>query len=108
MKPWLVALAFITTLGTSARAQEWSQPVRGSWVRADGVPRSGDVKLTDGRSACEIVVSRDEHTAVKQAAAFLAADIETISGHRPPVVERATGRRTSIHLVTLAAGHAGD
>jgi hypothetical protein len=44
----------------------------------DGALVSGDVLLADRDGGCEIVVSDKEHTAVKQAAAFLASDIEKI------------------------------
>ncbi|MFN2456327.1 MAG: hypothetical protein ABR577_19185, partial [Pyrinomonadaceae bacterium] len=43
-------------------------------------------------------------SAVKQAAAFLAADIEKISGFKSQVVSTPSGRRVAIHLVTLGNG----
>jgi hypothetical protein len=49
----------------------------------------------------EIVVAGNENPAVKQAADFLAGDIEKISGKRPPVVDSPDGDRISIRLVTL-------
>jgi hypothetical protein len=92
-------------IAASACAQEWSGPVRGSWVRPDGRAQAGDVTLASpGGAGCEIVVTADEHTAVRQAAAFLASDIEKISGHKPPIVVQPSGQRVAIRLVTLGQG----
>src|SRR5262249_44034445 len=82
------------------RAQEWSQPVRGSWVRADGRVQSGDIVLAERSAVCEIVVEPGEHSAVAQAAALLASDIEKISGYKPSIVAQPSGGRAVIHLVT--------
>ncbi len=87
----------------SAAAQEWSQPVRGSWV-ADGAAQASDIVLADRHAGCEIVVSEKENSAVKQAAAFLAGDIEKISGYKPLIVATPSGRRVAIHLATLGNG----
>ena len=92
-------------IAASASAQEWSGPVRGSWVQADGRAQAGDVTLVSpGGAGCEIVVAADEHTAVQQAAAFLASDIEKISGVKPPIVAQPGGQRVAIRLVTLGQG----
>ncbi len=90
-------------LCSSAAAQEWSQPVRGSWV-ADGAAQAGDISLADRNAGCEIIVTEKENSAVKQAAAFLAGDIEKISGYKPPIIATPSGRRVAIHLVTLGNG----
>ena len=87
----------------SAASRLWSQPLRGSWVR-QGTATSGDVVLADGNSGCEIVVSDEEHSAVRQAAVFLAADIEKISGHRPDIILKPSGTRVALRLVTLGMG----
>jgi hypothetical protein len=92
-------------LSGAARAQEWSAPVRGSWVRADDRAQAGDVTLARDGNGCEIVVGEDEHSAVAQAAAFLAIDIERISGYKPPIVAKPSGRRVAIRLSTLAVAH---
>ncbi len=97
------ALVVSLLLSLPAHAQEWSAPVRGSWIRER--PLAGDITLADGGDGCEIVVAGDEHTAVAQAARFLAADIEKISGYRPPIVAQASGRRPALRLVTLGGGH---
>ena len=97
-------LAFVVCavlLSAAARAQDWSPPVRGSWVRADGRAQSDDIVLADRSAGCEIVVEQGEHSAVAQAAAFLASDIEKISGYKPSIVAQPTGGRAVIHLVTL-------
>ena len=82
-------------------AQEWSQLVRGSWVRADGETSAGDIVLSNNGAGCEIVVADNEHSAVKQAARFLSRDIEKISGFTPAIVSQPTGQRVAIRLFTL-------
>jgi hypothetical protein len=89
-------------------AQEWGGRVRGSWLRVDsgggggGAAQPGDVTLASPGKICEIVVAPTEHSAVKQAASFLAADVERISGQRPAIVERPAGAgRIAIHLATV-------
>jgi hypothetical protein len=78
----------------------WSEPLRGSWVR-EGALVSGDVVLADGNRGCEIVVADNEHTAVKQAAAFLASDIEKISGYKPSITLNPTGNSVIVRLLTV-------
>lgn len=92
--------------GTRAAAQEtpWSAPVRGTWVQT-AMAQPGDVVLADRGNGCEIVVGAGEKSNVRQAAEFLAGDIEKISGYRPPIVAAPSGERGSIRLVTL--GHGG-
>jgi hypothetical protein len=92
----LVAIAFAHAL---AQPAPWTAPLRGSWVQT-GTPTPGDVTLT----GVEIVVVGDENSAVHQAAAFLAGDIEKISGVKPPIVQTATAGRPSIRLVTVGHG----
>src|SRR5262245_37154404 len=106
MKIRSIALAAALLVPAAAGAQEWSGPVRGSWVRADGRSHAGDVTLAGGGVASEIVVSRDEHTAVQQAAKFLAADIEKISGYKPSIVAQPSGQRVAIRMVTLGGSSA--
>jgi hypothetical protein len=57
--------------------------------------------LASQGSGAEIVVGAAEPLNVRQAATFLAGDIETISGYRPPLVATPTPGKTSIRLVTL-------
>src|SRR5262249_2825765 len=92
-------------LASVAHAQEWSGPVRGGWVRVDDRAQQGDLTLAQNGNGCEIVVAADEHSAVARAAAFLATDIERISGYKPPIVSTPSGRRVSIRLSTLAGTH---
>jgi hypothetical protein len=99
-----ILLCCAAVVPRAAAAQEWSQPVRGSWVRAGDRPQRGDVTLAADGAGCEIVVASDEHTAVAQAAAFLAGDIEKISGHRPPIVARPSGSRAVVRLATRPDG----
>jgi hypothetical protein len=91
-------------LPTNAHAQEWSQPVRGSWVRMDAQSRPGDIILAGNGGGCELVVAENENSAVKQAAVFLAGDIEKISGYKPAIVSKPTPGRVSIRFVTLNDG----
>jgi hypothetical protein len=99
------AFLLVLALCGTAMAQDWVEPVRGSWVRSDDRPQRADVVLAENGAGCEIVVAATEHTAVKQAALFLANDIEKISGYKPPIVDRSNGQRAAIHLVTLLEGN---
>ena len=115
MRNLIFALGWALLSSTAAYGQEWSGPVRGSWVRTDGRAQAGDVTLVTASASpsraselpagasrgCEIVVARDEHTAVKQAATFLASDIEKITGYKPAIVTQPSGQRSAIRLVTL-------
>ncbi len=89
-------------VSVTAFAQQWSQPVRGSWVRAEGPAQRGDILLAGNGAGCEIVVAETENSAVKQAALFLAGDIGRISGYKPPIVSSPSGGRVTIRLVTLS------
>ena len=89
--------------GSAAQADPWAAPVRGSWVRT-GPAAPGDVVLASRDSGAEIVVAAAENLNVRQAATFLAGDIESISGYRPPIVATATAGRTSIRLATVGNG----
>ncbi len=71
---------------------------------ANGAAQAGDIILADRNAGCEIVVSEKENSAAKQAATFLAGDIEKISGYKPQVVSTPSGRRVAIRLVTLGNG----
>ena len=102
--PMLLLLAWtVVPSGGAAQADPWAAPVRGSWVRT-GPAAGGDVVLASRGSGAEIVVSAAENLNVRQAAAFLANDIETISGYRPPIVATPTAGRTSIRLATVGNG----
>jgi len=95
------------TVLAAQSAATWSAPLRGSWVQT-GSAVSGDVTLATGASVCDIVVGANEGSNVKQAAAFLAGDIERISGQRAAIVEQPTEGRVAIHLVTLGGGRIPD
>src|SRR6266480_8082860 len=100
--PLLVACCLVPGGAASQtdHADPWAAPARGSWVRS-GAAAAGDVVLASLGSGAEIVVGAAEPLNVRQAATFLAGDIETISGYRPPLVATPTPGRTSIRLVTL-------
>src|SRR2546423_12407251 len=94
--PVLLAGA-LAPAGGAAQADPWAAPVRGSWVRV-GPVAAGDVVLASGESGAEIVVGGGENLNVRQAATFLAGDIEAMSGYRPPVRAPPTAGKTSIRL----------
>src|SRR5947207_5472215 len=102
LTPLVLAGSLVPAVG-AAQAEPWAAPVRGSWVRT-GLAARGDVVLASRDSGAEIVVGAAENLNVRQAAVFLAGDIETISGYRPPIVTIPTTGRTSIRLVTVANG----
>jgi hypothetical protein len=62
------------------------------------------VTLAGKGAPSRIVVSDDENAAVRQAAEFLAGDIEKISGYRPAVAKTPGGDGANIRLVTLGHG----
>jgi hypothetical protein len=105
---WL-ALLFCMASGSQMFAQDqpWAAPVRGSWLQT-GPAGAGDVVLADQGSGCQIVLAGGESSIVRQAAEFLAGDIEKISGYRPAVVGQAGRDRVSIRLVTLGQGQTPD
>ena len=92
-----IVLVLISVLwgSQSTRAGEaglWSAPVRGSWVSEDGKGLS----LWNA----DIVVDAQAHSCVKQAAEFLAQDLEKITGKRPGIIHR-PGKKPFIRLATL-------
>src|SRR5947207_2079583 len=101
--PMLVLACSLVPRGGAAQTDPWAAPVRGSWLRT-GPAAPGDVVLASGPSGVEIVVSGSENLNVRQAATFLAGDLETISGYRPPIVTTPTAGRTSIRLATVGNG----
>jgi hypothetical protein len=88
------------SIQAAAQIAPWTTSLRGSWVQT-GPAAQGDLTLAGRAGTAEIVVAGNETTAVRQAAAFLASDIEKISGKTPPVVDRPSGDRVGIRLVTL-------
>jgi hypothetical protein len=102
----LISLTLVALAASSAAAQTapWSAPLRGSWVQT-GPAAAADVVLAGGGTGAEIVVGPDEALNVRQAATFLAGDIEKLSGYRPPIVQTpGGGDRVSIRFVTLGQG----
>lgn len=99
MNKLLVAGICALACSTVGFAQEWTAPVRGSWVRA-GAAQAGDVTLAGNGMRSEIVVAAEENSAVQQAAVFLAGDIQKISGYKPAIVTNPSGARVTIRLVT--------
>jgi hypothetical protein len=92
-------LLIVAVSASAAFGQEWSSPVRGSWVR-DGGPQAGDVDLTH----CEIVVGDKEASPVRQAATFLSGDVDKLVGVKPPIVAKPSGDRVAIHVLTQENG----
>ena len=92
--------AALHCLAPPASSQAWNRPVRGSWVAAPPYAAEATI-LAAGGAGCEIVVTGSENSAVLQAANFLSADIERISGYRPPIVRQPSSGRVTIRLVTV-------
>ncbi|HLJ46254.1 MAG TPA: glycosyl hydrolase 115 family protein [Bryobacteraceae bacterium] len=86
-----------------AQTAPWSAVLRGSWVQTAS-PAAGDIVLAAKDHVAEIVVGDDENSNVQAAAAFLAGDIEKISGYRPAIGKTPSGDRVEIRLVTLGRG----
>lgn len=86
-----------------AQTAPWTTSLRGAWVQT-GPAAQGDIVLASPDATAEIVVASNEIASVRQAARFLADDVEKISGHRPQLVEAPSGNRASIRLVTLGNG----
>src|SRR5262245_62837495 len=84
----------------SAQTGPWTDTLRGSWVH-NGPARAGDVTLAGRDRTAQIVVGDSESSAVRQAAEFLAVDIEKISGHRPEILKTPAAGSAAIRLVTL-------
>ncbi len=100
---WLMFLPILLLAPPAADAQVWDGAVRGSWVRL-GDAEPGDVSLVDGAAAvADIVVPEGAHSAVRQAARFLAGDIEALTGREPEIRPAARPGRASIRLVSLDA-----
>src|SRR5437667_10364065 len=84
---YLLLALCVCAMASPASAQvPWDARVRGSWVQT-GAAAKGDVVLATNGSGCEVVVGGAENSAVRQAAEFLAGDIEKISGYRPALVQ---------------------
>jgi hypothetical protein len=104
-----VSLTRALTLSLAALAAAFAQPtpwtarLRGSWVQT-GAPAAGDITIAAPDRAAEIVVAADEGTNVRQAAEFLAGDIQKISGHYPVIAATPSAGRVHIRLVTLGHG----
>jgi hypothetical protein len=98
-------LFFALTASASAQNTPWSTPLRGSWVQG-GQATAGDVTLTSNAGAADIVVADGEASCVRQAAEFLAGDIERISGRRPAIVKAPADGHVSIRMTTLGRGEA--
>src|SRR5688572_21306178 len=99
----VAAAMLLAALAGPAMAQKWTEPVRGSWVH-EGEARAGDVVLADEAGVAEIVLAETAGSIMRRAAAFLAGDIEKITGQRPAIVPRPSGGRKVIWLVTLGEG----
>src|SRR5207244_524875 len=93
-RKYLAPLALAGSLvpaGSAAQADPWAAPVRGSWVRTGPAAR-GHVVLASHDSGAEIVVGGAENLNLRQAAGFLAGQIEASSGIPPPRRHTPTAR----------------
>ncbi|HEY4063567.1 MAG TPA: glycosyl hydrolase 115 family protein [Puia sp.] len=76
--------------------------IRGSWVQRNQ-PAKGDVTLVANGKGCQVSIGKNAHTALRQAAIFLAADIQKITGFLPPIVETADESTATIRLAVAGA-----
>src|SRR5262249_44055536 len=104
--PALLLCAFVCA-SVFAQSDPWAAPRRGSWVQT-GLPAPGDVTLANRENVAEIVVASNEASSVRQAAEFLAGDIEKITGRRPPIVDSPSGNRVNIRLITVGPVTVGN
>lgn len=65
---------------------------RGSWVVDKKFNFTNGIPLVGDKTGCKIILHEVEHSAVKQAARFLAFDIEKITGFLPPVFLKTTSQ----------------
>jgi hypothetical protein len=102
-----LALAFAMLPQPEAAAQAWTTPVRGAWLAPDvGDAGAGAIVLAEGDRVCPVVVRDDAHSAVRQAAIFLAGDLEKLTGRKPQLAASAPEQRVAIHLATIGDGTA--
>jgi hypothetical protein len=99
----ILFLSLAALAAASAQTAPWTARLRGSWVQT-GAPAAGDISLAASDRTAEIVVAADENTNVRQAADFLAGDIQRISGHYPVIAATPSAGRAHIRLVTLGHG----
>jgi hypothetical protein len=99
------SILFLLLAAIASAQTPWSTPLRGSWVQG-GQPAQGDVTLASSAGVADIVVADSEASCVRQAAQFLAADIEQISGHRPAIISAPVANHVSVRMTTLAPGAA--
>lgn len=100
---FLFFVLLLAGLATPASAQQWNEPVRGSWVRNEQPKKDGLVLIEPGK-VCRIVVPASAHTAVKQAATFLAEDLRKITGQKADIDATAAEGRVAIRFATVGDG----
>jgi len=99
----ITQLCFVSLSNAQSKQSAWDESLRGAWVQNDK-PVAKDVVLAGNGKVCEIVVGKSENSAVKQAAEFLAGDIEKICGSKPKMVQEGSKSVVSIRLVTMGNG----
>jgi hypothetical protein len=111
--PWGgVTAAGLSQMGDAQSVASGSAPLpegiwRGSWVRQNK-EEPGDLLLAGEGQGCHLVVGPQAATAIQQAARFLAADIQKISGYLPPIDTAPTAGKVNIRLVTLGTDELPD
>lgn len=91
----IAAISVLLSVGVTA-AQEWKAPVRGSWVRT-GAAQQGDISLAQ----CDLILAENAPSSVRQAATFLATDIEKLTGRKVALLTSPSEGHTPIYLLTL-------
>lgn len=90
-------LLTIWLISCSAIAQEWEGQVRGSWISND----QEGLELVKEKTVVDIVVSKNANPNVKQAAIFLASDLEKVTGQKPAIVSAIPKEKPFIKLATV-------
>lgn len=105
---YAIRIVWVLLLGASfvAHAQQWQQPLRGSWLAEGSI--EGSLILVDANRLADIVLSEDAPSAVRRAALFLAADIERITGQKPSLVTHPRAGVSSIRFATIGQDEVPD
>jgi hypothetical protein len=98
---FLITLFYVApVVKAQTKSATWDTVLRGSWVQENMSKANNLVLVAEGK-VCEIVVAKNENSAVQQAAEFLAGDIEKISGVKPRIVDMPSKNVVHIRLATV-------
>lgn len=94
-----LSLCCVLLTSSAIQAQTWEKLRKGAWLSQPDTVES--LVLVDESVVANIIVSPQAHSAVKQAAAFLAEDMEKITGKKPEIRPVEIPGVPSINLVTI-------